>query len=379
MMRCRSPFRAALPLLLALLLAACPAATAITSDSPSWKTQELGGIPYVPLEELRSLYKFTSSKEDRRTGAHSVGNGTPILVFGPGERELSVHGLRCELSQPLRRNDRGELHVSKMDLVKLIDPLLRPTYIARRQEVKEIVLDPGHGGHEAGVQANMLREADYCLAFARQLATLLRQRGYVVHLTREDNQYLSDQQRIERVNKHPGAVLVSLHLNSGRSDIHGLETFTLAPVGEEASPRPGNACDEASAALAFALHAALITAGGAKDGGLRRAHYSMLSSVRCPAAMLELGYATHGDEAAALASEAYRATLATAIADGLDAYARALKPQAAIPVVLPPAPPPAKEADKGGKKKTSTSKADKGKKKSTTNKRKPTRRRTRKR
>ncbi len=355
MMRCRHSLAAALPLALALLALPCTASGADTA--PAWNTREFQGAEYLSLEELRSLYKFTTAKHDRKAGTHTVGNGTPVLVFGPGERELGVHGFHCELSRPLRQDDRGELHVSKMDMVKLIDPLLRPTYITRRQELKTIVLDPGHGGHDVGTQANQLREADHCLSFARQLAALLRERGYEVVLTREDNQYLSDHQRIERANKHPGAILVSLHLNNGRSDLHGIETYTLAPVGETHSPRPGNAHDEANAALAFALHASLITHSGARDGGLHRSHYSMLSSVRCPAVMLELGYATHAEEAAALTTEPYRSALATAIADGLDTYARALKPGAAIPAIEPPPPPPAKES--GSKKNESGGKATK--------------------
>ncbi len=319
-----------------------------------------GNTDYLRLEDLRSFYKFTSDTQDRRRGTQSVSNGNITLTFGPEERALSIQGYRCQLSHPVRRNARGELLISKTDVVKLIDPVLRPTYIANRRVVKTIVIDPGHGGHDVGQQTPQVREADCMLSLARHLATQLQQRGYETILTREDNQYLSDQQRVDRTNGIPNAIFLSLHLNSGRSDFHGIETYTAAPyspgtvtppaatptpadsatVTDTPDATPGNAQDAANAALAFALQTSLIASTGAQDGGCRRARYSLLSSVRCPAAIVELGYATHEQEAAALNTEEYRSTLATALANGIDTFAKAINPGATVPVTTAPPPPP---------------------------------------
>ncbi len=313
-----------------------------------------GQVPYVKLADLRSFYKFTTDTQDRRSNTRSVSNGTTTLTFGPGDDMLSIGGYNCRLIHPTRRDAQGELILSRTDIVKLIDPILRPTYISQRREVKTIVIDPGHGGHDVGQQTPQLREADCTLSLARQLATQLRQRGYEVRLTREDNQYLSDQQRIDRANAAENAVFISLHINHGRSDMHGIETYTVSPFipagngSPAAAPTPedthgampGNEQDGANIALAFALHSALINGTGAQDGGCRRARYSLLSSVRCPAAIIELGYATHEQEGAALNTEEYRSVLATSMANGVDAFARAIKPGATPPVTTAPPPPP---------------------------------------
>ncbi len=307
---------------------------------------------YLTLGSLRSFYKFTTDTQDRRNGTRSISNGTTTLTFGPGERELFIGSYRCQLSHPMRKDKQGELLISKTDVVKLIDPVLRPTYIINRREVKTVIIDPGHGGHDVGQQTPQVREADCVLSLARQLATQLRQRGYEVALTREDNQYLSDQQRIDRANSPGNAIFLSLHLNSGRSDQHGIETYSVAPyipsdnastlAGQEGTTgtMPGNEQDGANTALAFALQSSLINSTGAQDGGCRRARYSLLSSLRCPAAIVELGYATHEQEAAALNTEEYRATLATALANGVDTFAQAIKPGATPPVTAAPPPPP---------------------------------------
>ncbi len=345
-----------------------------------------GSIPYVRLEDIRSFYKFAPDTLDRKSGVRRVSNGPTTLTFGPAPRELVIHGVRCQLSHPTRVNERGEFIVSKTDIVKLIDPVLRPTYISRRRDVKTVVIDPGHGGHDVGHQTPQVREADCMLSLARQLAIQLQQRGYETILTREDNRYLSDQQRIDHANAATNAIFLSLHLNSGRSDYHGIETYTVAPYAPVESvnpspaasedtasastisptalstgPMPGNEQDAANAALAFALQSSLIHTTGAQDGGCRRARYSLLSSLRCPAAIIELGYTSHPEESAALNTEEYRATLVTALANGVDAFARALKPGARPPVTAAPPPPPPTpvRTDKPGQ--SSSKKADNSK------------------
>ncbi len=344
-----------------LLVLSSPPLRAVTADGFRWNATHVGDVGYLPLEDLRSFYKFTSDSTDRKTGVRTVSDGTSTLSFGPGARELSVNGVLCHLSHPSRTDANGGLLVSRVDVVKLLDPVLRPTYIAKRLEIKRIVLDPAHGGHDAGNVSGQVREADCALALARQLAAELRARGYETVLTREENQYLSDQQRIDRANRAADAIFISLHLNSGRSDIHGIETYTCAPSGpgDEKNALPGNAYDAANIALAFALQSSMLRATGAKDGGCRRARYSMLNSLRCPAALVELGYATHEEEGPALATDAYRRTLCAALADGIDTFVSALKPgatapvSAAAPVTAPPTPVRVESTDRASKSSSS--------------------------
>ncbi len=384
------------PLHKLMLLLACAAMLLplpAAADSWSDNADPGGAIDYVRLDDIQGFYKFNPSTLDRKSGTRRMSNGNITLTFGPEPRALSIQGVRCQLSHPARTNERGEFIISKTDIVKLIDPILRPTYISQRREVKTIVIDAGHGGHDVGQQTPQVREADSMLSLAHQLAAQLRQRGYEVLLTREDNRYLSDQQRIDRANGTANAIFLSLHLNSGRSDYHGIETYTVSPftpaeaTGAGTTPNgaspagspsptpshplsangttgamPGNEQDGANIALAFALQASLVNATGAQDGGCRRARYSLLSSVRCPAAIVELGYATHEQEGAALNTEEYRSTLALALANGVDAFARAIKPGAAPPVnATPPPPPPptpvkVDKSGSGGSKKADSSK-----------------------
>ncbi len=431
--RCLSSPLAPLPLgklsrhiALAALCLATPLAAPRAEAADTWARQTVPGsqVPYVKLDDLRGIYKFAPDTQDRKKQTRQVSNGRTTLIFGPDPHALSIHGVNCRLSHPTCTNERGEFLISLTDVVKLIDPVLRPTYIAERREVKTVVIDPGHGGQDVGIQTAEIREADFTASLARMLATQLNQRGYQNIITRTGTGNLSHHRRIDLANRESNAIFLSLHLNSGRRDIHGIETYTVAPfsppvaaepqaeTGQEAAPptpsgaespasptgapaapgaapaepaaqashqpqdnaegaRPGNRQDGANIALAFALQSSLVHATGAQDGGCRRARYSLLSSIYCPAAIVELGYATHKQEAEGLNSEEYRALLATALADGVDAFARAIKPGAKPPVTAappPPEPPTPVKVDKitpdDGKKKADSGKSSsKGSKK----------------
>lgn len=293
---------------------------------------------YRPLEDLRSFYKFIPLPQPaERTRA--VGNGAASLVFGPDARDLRINGTRCILSHPVKNEvTERDLQVSETDWVKLIDPVLRPTYIANRRLVKTVVLDPGHGGHDAGAATQQVREADVTLIVATKLAEELRKRGFHVVLTHEQNQYMSDQQRVDSTETALNAVFISLHLNSGRSDRSGVETYTVSPAAPGERGIPGNEHDAANAALALALQSSVVQSCGAKDGACRRARYSLLSSLKCPAALVALGYTTNEQEGALLATDAYQTRLAMALADGVSRFAALMNPETILQNTAAPAP-----------------------------------------
>lgn len=312
----------------------------------TWHIRELEGVEYVPLEDLRSFYKLMPLQPKGRkvVGQRMVGNGEVELRFGPAPRELFIQGYLCMLSHPVQEDSSGDLLISTSDVQNVIEPVLRPTYIPNRQAVRTVVLDPAHGGHDTGTVTPYAREADVALVVATKLGAELRKRGYEVILTQEHNQYLSPQARVDKANAAPAAIFVSLHLNSGRSDMKGVQTYTIAPASKGEKPLPGHEFCQSSMALAMALQSTLIDKAEAVDGGCRRAHYSPLNSLRCPSVMVELGYATHPEEGTRLSGEEYQLKLVSALAAGVDAYARTANPATVLqvqkaPVVETPAEP----------------------------------------
>src|SRR3954462_11548616 len=88
-----------------------------------------------------------------------------------------------------------------------------------------IVIDAGHGGHDrGGGPGQRIPEKPYVLDIAQRLRNALRQAGFPVVMTRDDDYFVSLGGRCAVANSRRGSVFVSVHLNSGqREGANGIE------------------------------------------------------------------------------------------------------------------------------------------------------------
>lgn len=309
---------------------------AYAEEEITWTPTEVNGTAYYGLNLLRTFYKLSSAEPKKGSTQQVIRNSAFSLALTPDSREATISGYRVQLSAPAVKDAAGELMVSVTDFVKLIDPVLRPTYIAERRDVQTVVIDPGHGGTDSGNKTAFINEGEYTLKLAQELAEELKKRGINTVLTRNGNHDLSDTERVKIADSTRNAVFVSLHLNSGRSDVQGIETYTIAPATPHKRAMAGNRLDAANAALAFAIQSHTVAATKATDRACRRAHYTLLNTINCPAVMVMVGYATNEKEATALATDAYRAELVKGLANGIATFKTAIRPGATITVPTPP-------------------------------------------
>ncbi|MDO8358897.1 MAG: N-acetylmuramoyl-L-alanine amidase [Devosia sp.] len=92
-----------------------------------------------------------------------------------------------------------------------------------------IVLDPGHGGFDSGAEVpGGIREKDITLAFALQLRDLLVQSGrFDVALTRDDDTYLTLNERVDLARQNKADLFISLHADTFQeTDIRGASIYT---------------------------------------------------------------------------------------------------------------------------------------------------------
>ena len=116
-------------------------------DVGTWHVRQVDGVDYVPLEDLRSFYKLMPMQPKGRkvAGQRLLGNGEVVLCFGPAPRELRIQERLVMLSYPVIEDASGDLLVSRQDVLQVVEPVLRPTYIANRRAVRTVVIDPGRG------------------------------------------------------------------------------------------------------------------------------------------------------------------------------------------------------------------------------------------
>jgi N-acetylmuramoyl-L-alanine amidase len=218
---------------------------------------------------------------------------------------------------------------------------------------KIIVLDPGHGGLDAGaIGVNGLMEKDLALAEALKLARELRRRGYSVFTTRDSDSFIPLRQRVAIARANKADLFIALHadsnpdpdttgtsiytLNDGRSDreasalarrenqsdvIAGVdlsgENNPVAPILINLAQR-----DTRNRSSEFAT-TALKSLGQVTDLLARSPHRSaslaVLVAPDVPAVLIELGYLSNGGDAAQMNTDSWRAKVASAIADAVDA------------------------------------------------------------
>jgi N-acetylmuramoyl-L-alanine amidase len=232
-----------------------------------------------------------------------------------------------------------------LDVKKNLEPLSRG-YVTAGQTNRSIVIDPGHGGINAGTHSVDGRwEKEFTLDWALRLAPLLAQKGWKVFLTRTNDVDVSLADRVLFAELCHADLFLSLHFNSGggSAEASGLETFCLTPTGMASTltrdfsedPRqvfPNNAFDEQNVQLAAQVQRALIAIGDS-DRGVRRARFlTVLRGQRRPAALIEGGFLSNPREARRIADPAHRQRMAEAVANALDPFL------AAEPVLVAKAP-----------------------------------------
>ena len=302
------------------------------ADADEWTVWTIDDVEYVEVGDVCKFYKFKQVKG--KEGFLSYGAGKHVISIKSGHQDFYVNNYRYILSYPIREH-QDELLISAVDMKKLVDPVLRPTYHRTGGKITTVVIDAGHGGHDAGAVSPWAKEKDCNLAVARKLRARLVKAGIKVVMTRDSDVFLTLGERVEIANKTPNCFFVSIHHNSGRRAAKGIETFTLAPHGTTSpfartrrrESLAGNNQDSANIALATAVHSRVIRATKAVDRGIQRARFSVLCTITRPAILFEGGFVSNPEEGQLIDSDAYQNKLADSICQGVLSYIATVQPQ----------------------------------------------------
>jgi len=122
-----------------------------------WEIVRQNGRDYVTLNSLAAFYDLkpevpaptllpAPSDAPKQV---SLDNGRHRIVFTLNSRLALIDGVNQWLGFPIA-TDGDKVLISRLDLVKTIEPSLRPELISGLNPVDTVVLDPGHGGHDKG-------------------------------------------------------------------------------------------------------------------------------------------------------------------------------------------------------------------------------------
>ncbi|NNE94375.1 MAG: N-acetylmuramoyl-L-alanine amidase [Verrucomicrobiales bacterium] len=288
-----------------------------------WKIQKVNGRDYVTDENVNSFYKFERFARDGNDRLFR--HPSLIMRWKVGSQAIYINNIKFNLSFPIAEKG-GKAMISTIDLAKLVDPVLRPSYIRKPIIFDTVVIDAGHGAHDSGAKGVKGYEKDYALDLSIRLEAELKKLGFKTEMTRRTDKFLTLSQRVAFANKQKNAIFVSIHFNSsGNTSASGIETYSLAPQGT-ASTNGGNASstlltghrrDAENIALATSVHAHVIHELKTIDRGIKRARFNVLRGINKPAILFEGGFITNPTEGTKIDDAAYRQQLAASMASAI--------------------------------------------------------------
>jgi N-acetylmuramoyl-L-alanine amidase len=318
-------------LILASVFTSLALSTSSAIAAGEWQVIKVNGHDYLSVDNISKFYGLPAEVVPSGARIQSETANRP-LEFVSGSREAMINGARSWLCFPVIEQD-GKSLVSRTDLAKTIEPLLRPHRVSNLGQVQTVVLDPGHGGHDKGQVSSYGPEKDFALDVARKLRPILQAKGLRVVMTREGDYFVPLEVRAQIANRARNAIFVSIHFNASGDDPNatGFEIFSFTPRGAPSTSdgnvnsnsfnmQPGSSVDAQSMALSACVYHSLLGHLPEYDRGIKRARFAVLRLTKVPAVLIEGGFLTERGESKLISNKDWRAKLAGAIGIGIETY-----------------------------------------------------------
>ncbi|HRZ96087.1 MAG TPA: N-acetylmuramoyl-L-alanine amidase [Paludibacter sp.] len=214
-----------------------------------------------------------------------------------------------------------------------------------------VVIDAGHGGHDAGAVGAIAREKDINLSVTLKLGALIEKnfKDVKVVYTRKTDIFLPLQQRANIVNDNKADLFLCIHTNATKgSSAYGAETYTLGLAKSKQNLEvamtensvilleddyktkykgfdPGSVDSyimfefmqdkyiDKSIEIASSIQNQFVKHGKRHDRGVRQAGFWVLHRSACPSVLVELGFISNPLEERFLASESGKNDMAASI------------------------------------------------------------------
>ncbi len=207
---------------------------------------------------------------------------------------------------------------------------------------RRIVIDAAHGGNDTGATyKDLVAEKTVVLGVAQRLEKALRQRGLTTFMVRGTDKELSASERLNRINRANGDLLISLHAGGSLDpEVQGPAVyaydnagvaFDTMVAGAKLSPQLvyNEWCRayrfDLARYLARSIHDRIVADLGLTGRGNPSLPMLSLRFTNIPGVLVELGMVTNPDEAKRLGASGFQKAAAESIANGVVDFFNALK------------------------------------------------------
>ncbi len=205
--------------------------------------------------------------------------------------------------------------------IKDLKKLIADENPAYEKEVKEaalkgnlkVTVDAGHGGKENGAIGCLgEKEKDINLKIAIKLRDQLKNAGYQVFMTREDDSFVGLRDRVEYANNNDSHVFISIHANAlpdslARKEIRGSEVYYLYPQAEK---------------LAQSVLKSLNQECNIEARGIYQRNFAVIRNPKAISILVEIAYIIDPQDEEKLIDNNFQDKAAEAILNGLENYLR---------------------------------------------------------
>jgi len=203
--------------------------------------------------------------------------------------------------------------------------LLFPLFVIAKPRPLVWVLDAGHGGNDQGTSMGETLEKDLTLSIVKEISSLLKKNkpGIKLILTRDDDRYLSLDERCNIANNANADLFLSVHINSAPNPlVSGTESFYADLKGSNNSVRNGSIVRniDRSELLAWLLQKNYGETGRPNDRGARPKQLYVCQYTNMPAVLTEVGFLTNIQDANYLTSKSGIRQIAIDIYNALIEY-----------------------------------------------------------
>ena len=255
--------------------------------------------------------------------------------------------------QPLNRPARLVVDLINSSPAPPVAPVitLRTAQPLSREEVRIIVIDPGHGGKDAGaIGRHGTEEKDITLKVGLRLRDLITQHlGKRVLMTRDKDVFVELEDRAKFANSKDADLFVSIHVNSHpQRSTKGLEVYHFGEASdrralEVAARENGTPLDETgvgwqylvadllttkkiedSLAFAWTTKQAMVSHLDNRydlvDHGVKTAPFYVLRFTSMPSILAEIAFISNPTEEQLMQSDAFLSRIAEALFQGIKAF-----------------------------------------------------------
>lgn len=218
----------------------------------------------------------------------------------------------------------GEVHASpEADIVPetgmrieydnaVIKERIDELYLMREKTTPLIFIDAGHGGADTGCSRDGVEEKTINLAIAKRVKAQLESLGYEVMMSRENDTYITKEDRVKLANAAHADIYVSIHQNATEDgdDINGMEVWY-----------DGTDTTRDNKKLAQLIRQQTSITTEAMERGLwGNADFHVTGNTTMPACLIETGFLSNEEERNKLVTADYQEKIANGIVQGIEYY-----------------------------------------------------------